>query len=204
MTLPFSATAMPLNLSCLHWALFPEDRELTLRAHQADADDIMTIRIIRAFFARCLGLPTPGKIDDYFPRLDRGTIQLGSLETVAADGAKIDDEAEDETERFGYMMKRIGRMGMQRLRTLNFEGSDFEVSDVWGSIQRVLDRQCANVGFRGPLQNHMILGNNRSCTKSIDVFSRFRDLIPVTTFRGPEQEFPGEVYGRFYSSADTD
>jgi hypothetical protein len=27
------------------------------------------------------------------------------------------------------------------------------------------------VGFRGPLQNHMVLGISCSCTKSIDVFS---------------------------------
>lgn len=130
MTLSFSATAMPLKLSCLYWTLFPEDRDLTLRTHQADADVIMTIRIIRTFFARCLGFPIPGKIDDYFPRLDQGMIQLSSLETEAADEVKIDDEAEDDTERSWAYDETNWAHRDAALKDSDFEGSDLEASDV--------------------------------------------------------------------------
>jgi hypothetical protein len=57
---------MPLFLGHLYWSLFPEDRSFCQKAHQADVDVIMTIRVTRAYVARCVGLPLPGKIDYYF------------------------------------------------------------------------------------------------------------------------------------------
>ena len=62
---------MPLFLAHLYWSLFPEDRSFCLKAHQADVDVIMTIRVTRAFVARSIGLPLPGKIDYYFSQLGR-------------------------------------------------------------------------------------------------------------------------------------
>ena len=35
------------------------------------------------------------------------------------------------------------------------------------------------VGFRGPLQNHMILGNSCSCTERFDIYCQSRDLVPT-------------------------
>ena len=67
------------------------------------------------------------------------------------------------------------------------------------------------VGFRGPPQDHMILGNGFSCTQSIDVFSQFGDLAPtkilygvILKVYGSEWTFTGVFTGCFCSFMDTD
>jgi len=90
----------------------------------------MTIRIIRAFFARCLGLPIPGKIDSYFPRLEQGIIQLSSLETKAVDEAKIFNEEEDKTECSWAYSEANWAHGDVAFEDSDFEESDLEASDV--------------------------------------------------------------------------
>lgn len=65
------ARTLSLQLSKLYGALFPEDRKLTLEAHDAGADVRMTIRLVKAYLLRALGMPLPGKIDSFFSSGDR-------------------------------------------------------------------------------------------------------------------------------------
>lgn len=57
---------MSLRLSHLYWLVFPEDRRLTLRAHEADVDVIMATRLTLTYLWRALDIPLPGKINTYF------------------------------------------------------------------------------------------------------------------------------------------
>jgi hypothetical protein len=81
---------MNLRLSAIFWAVFPESRDLVVRAHSADIDVLMTIRLMKAYFARCQGDPIPGKIESYFKREKDWKTTISQLEVTA------DDEAEDE------------------------------------------------------------------------------------------------------------
>jgi hypothetical protein len=58
-----TADEMSLCLGRVYGSLYPEDRRLLLRAHTADADVVMLVRVIRAYLARVQGLPAPGKIE---------------------------------------------------------------------------------------------------------------------------------------------
>jgi hypothetical protein len=76
---------MPVSLSHLHWSPFPEDRNFCLKAHQADVDVIMAIRVALAYVTRCLGLPLLAKIDYYFSQPGRRmTRQEQMLESLHA------------------------------------------------------------------------------------------------------------------------
>jgi hypothetical protein len=58
------------------------------------------------------------------------------------------------------------------------------------------------VGFRGPLQNHMILGNLCSCTESFDVFSWSKDLVlmDIIKFTGQDRFYGRNTYGQLGGS----
>ena len=58
-----TADEMSLCLSRVYGSLYPEDRRLLLRAHTADADVVMLVRVMRTYLARVQGLPAPGKIE---------------------------------------------------------------------------------------------------------------------------------------------
>ncbi|KAJ0147354.1 hypothetical protein HZ326_10016 [Fusarium oxysporum f. sp. albedinis] len=60
------ARVLSLQLSKLYGTLFPEDRRLTLNAHDAGVDVTMTIRLVKAYLLRAFGMPLPGKIDFHF------------------------------------------------------------------------------------------------------------------------------------------
>ncbi|KAH7209243.1 hypothetical protein DER44DRAFT_277612 [Fusarium oxysporum] len=66
------ARVLSLQLSKLYGTLFPEDRRLTLNAHDAGADVTMTIRLVKAYLLRAFGIPLPGKIDFHFSLADCG------------------------------------------------------------------------------------------------------------------------------------
>ncbi|RYO95059.1 hypothetical protein DL762_000252 [Monosporascus cannonballus] len=66
------ARTLSLRLGRLYGAFFPEDRKLTLEAHDAGADVTMTIRLVKAYLLRAFGMPLPGKIDSHFPSADTG------------------------------------------------------------------------------------------------------------------------------------
>lgn len=83
-----SATSLPLRLSALYWAIFPEDRNTVLRAHSPDADVVMTIRLIQTYFSRALGWPTPGKMENYFRQWNGWRTELEKL--------KVDIKEQDQ------------------------------------------------------------------------------------------------------------
>jgi hypothetical protein len=64
--LGLSSLSTSLRLSHLYWLVFPEDRRLTLRAHEADVDVIMAIRLTLTYLWRALDIPLPVKINTYF------------------------------------------------------------------------------------------------------------------------------------------
>lgn len=66
------ARTLSLRLGKLYGAFFPEDRKLTLEAHDAGADVTMTIRLVKAYLLRAFGLPLPGKIDSHFSSAGAG------------------------------------------------------------------------------------------------------------------------------------
>ncbi|RYP42225.1 hypothetical protein DL767_000389 [Monosporascus sp. MG133] len=66
------ARTLSLGLGRLYGAFFPEDRKLTLKAHDAGADVTMTIRLVKAYLLRAFGMPLPGKIDSHYPSADTG------------------------------------------------------------------------------------------------------------------------------------
>ncbi|ENH64534.1 hypothetical protein FOC1_g10013806 [Fusarium oxysporum f. sp. cubense race 1] len=66
------ARVLSLQLSKLYETLFPEDRRLTLNAHDAGVDVTMTIRLVKAYLLRAFGMPLPGKIDFHFSLADCG------------------------------------------------------------------------------------------------------------------------------------
>lgn len=66
------ARTLSLRLGRLYGPFFPEDRKLTLEAHNAGADVTMTIRLVKAYLLRAFGIPLPGKIDSHFSSADTG------------------------------------------------------------------------------------------------------------------------------------
>jgi len=56
------------------------------------------------------------------------------------------------------------------------------------------------VGYRGPVQNHIILGNSYSYTESIDIFSQSEDLVLMNILYGSTSSLRirTDVYGCFY------
>ncbi|KUI62708.1 hypothetical protein VP1G_09823 [Cytospora mali] len=66
------ARTLSLRLGRLYGAFFPEDRKLTLEAHDAGADVTMTIRLVKAYLLTAFGMPLPGKIDSHFSSADTG------------------------------------------------------------------------------------------------------------------------------------
>jgi len=66
------ARTLSLQPGKLNGAFFPEDRKLTLEAHDAGADVTMTIRLVKAYLLRAFGMPLPGKIDSHFSSADTG------------------------------------------------------------------------------------------------------------------------------------
>lgn len=67
-----NARLLSLQLGKLYGAFFPEDRRLTLDAHDAGVDVTMTIRLVKAYLLRAFGMPLPGKIDSHFSSANRG------------------------------------------------------------------------------------------------------------------------------------
>ncbi|KAI1332068.1 hypothetical protein F5Y16DRAFT_421368 [Xylariaceae sp. FL0255] len=67
-----SIDCFPYNSERLYGAFFPEDRRLTLDAHDAGVDVTMTIRLVKAYLLRAFNMPLPGKIDSHFSSADRG------------------------------------------------------------------------------------------------------------------------------------
>lgn len=57
------ARLFSLQLGKLYGAFYPEDRRLTLDAHDAGVDVTMTIRLVKTYLLRAFGMPLPGKID---------------------------------------------------------------------------------------------------------------------------------------------
>lgn len=66
------ARTLSLRLGRLYGAFFPEDRKLTLEAHDAGTAVTMTIRLVKAYLLRAFGMPLPGKIDSHFSSADTG------------------------------------------------------------------------------------------------------------------------------------
>lgn len=66
------ARTLYLRLGRLYGAFFPEDRKLTLEAHDAGADVTMTIQLVKAYLLRAFSMPLPGKIDSHFSSADTG------------------------------------------------------------------------------------------------------------------------------------
>jgi hypothetical protein len=93
---------MNLRLSAIFWAVFPESRDLVARAHSADIDVLMTIRLIKAYFARCQGDPIPRKIESYFKRENDWKMTISQLEVTADDEAEDEILQADEDERDGW------------------------------------------------------------------------------------------------------
>ena len=69
---------MNLRLGAIFWAVFPESKDLVVRAHSADIDVLMTIRLMKAHFSRCQGDPIPEKTESYFERLEDDDQPAGS------------------------------------------------------------------------------------------------------------------------------
>jgi hypothetical protein len=96
---------MPLFLGHLYWSLFPEDRSFCQKAHQADVDVIMTIRVTRAYVARCVGLPLPEKIDHYFSQpgwqIKRQEQMLEGLQALEIDNGNTLEIPEQSIEEVG-------------------------------------------------------------------------------------------------------
>jgi hypothetical protein len=71
-SLGLSSASLSLRLSHLYWVVFPEDRRVTLRAHKAEVDVIMAIRLILTYLRRALNITLPGKIDGNFSLASKG------------------------------------------------------------------------------------------------------------------------------------
>lgn len=56
---------MSLRLSHIYWLIFPEDKELSLWVHTADADVTMLSRLTLTYLWRALGVPLPGKFEAF-------------------------------------------------------------------------------------------------------------------------------------------
>jgi hypothetical protein len=63
------ARVVSLQLAKLYGTLFPEDRRLTLNAHDAGVDVTMTIRLVKAYLLRPFGMPLMGKLISTSPQL---------------------------------------------------------------------------------------------------------------------------------------
>jgi hypothetical protein len=135
---------MPLFLAHLYWSLFPEDRNFCLKAHQADVDVIMTIRVTRAYVTRSIGLPLPGKIDYYFSQLGRRKKRqeqilegLQALEIDNGNTLEIPDQSIEEVgnEDFGAWEYDESGPTSEELNSDQFELEESEVGDseVWDS-----------------------------------------------------------------------
>ncbi|KAI0973126.1 hypothetical protein F4678DRAFT_459979 [Xylaria arbuscula] len=68
----FDAAERQVVPATLYGAFFPEDRRLTLDAHDAGVDVTITIQLVKAYLLRAFGMPLPGKIDSHFSSADRG------------------------------------------------------------------------------------------------------------------------------------
>ncbi|KAI0505128.1 hypothetical protein F5B22DRAFT_652043 [Xylaria bambusicola] len=60
-----TATTLPLNLDNLYGTVFPEDRKLTLEAHDTGVDVLMAYRLAIAYLRRALDMHLPGKSDSW-------------------------------------------------------------------------------------------------------------------------------------------
>jgi hypothetical protein len=63
--LGLTANTLPLNLANLYGTVFPEDRKLTLEAHDAGAGVSMAYRLAIAYLRLTLDMHLPGKIDSW-------------------------------------------------------------------------------------------------------------------------------------------
>ena len=75
--------------------MFPEDRKLTLGAHDAGVDVIMAYRLALAYLLQALDMPLPGKIDSFF--------------TSTADSSLSDWKIDDE--KANALLKRLQKAG---------------------------------------------------------------------------------------------
>ncbi|KAI0546215.1 hypothetical protein F4679DRAFT_558253 [Xylaria curta] len=74
--------------------MFPEDRKLTLRAHDAGVDVIMAYRLALAYILQVLDMFLPGKIDSFTSTADN-----------SPGGWKIDDD------KANALLKRLQEAG---------------------------------------------------------------------------------------------
>jgi hypothetical protein len=90
-----SSRSFPLALGRLHRITFPERLELSKHWHNAGADVIMTIQLIRAYFDRARNRPIEGKIMTYFP-MSQKFPNLSGREEFSEEPTSVDDNDEDE------------------------------------------------------------------------------------------------------------
>jgi hypothetical protein len=135
---------MPLSLAHLYWSLFHVDRSFCLKAHQADVDVIMTIRVTLAYVARCLGLPLPGKINYHFSQPGRRMKKqeqmlesLHALEVDTGDTLEVPNNSIEEVEKERLGVWESGESGpmSEELDSDEFELAESEVGDfaAWDS-----------------------------------------------------------------------